>query len=151
MNRIETIRQELKNSKYLQLVTSQDYPALAFALNEKPLIKNPQPQKEIPKPITIMDLWINITPQEGLELYEIPGLKNDVEGAIASNNRNSLMALTAIAAQVISAESVKKIQALLAETILDPNYKTQVEGESLAEQFGLGFVEETEIQSALNL
>lgn len=150
MNRIEIIKQELKDSKYLQLVKLQNYPALTSALNHKPLITNPQPQKEISEPITMMKLWMNITPQEGLELYRIPGLKNDVEEAIASNNRAGLMALVAIAAQIISEASAKKIQTLLAETMLDPNYKTQVEGESIAEQLGLEFVEEAEIQFALN-
>lgn len=150
MNRIEIIKQELEKPEYLDLMEKQDYPALANMLNQKSTISNPEPQVQIPKPITTIDLWQRITPQEGLEIYKISKLKADIDAAIASNNRTSLAALFAITSQLISQTSKEKIESLLAETIPDPNYKSEIEGESIAEKLGLELVREDEIQSALN-
>jgi hypothetical protein len=150
MSRIEIIQQELEKTKYAELVAAQDYPGIALLLNEKSLIKNPEPQQDIPKPLQILDLWKQITTQEGLEIYKIPDLKANIENAVDLNKRDSLEALIAIASQLVSTESKSKIQTLLAETIPDPNYKPIIEGESIAQELGLNVVYDYEIQSALN-
>lgn len=147
---IELLRIELSKAKYSLLFAAQDYPALVDMLSLKPLIDNPEPQQVISKPVTIVELWQQITPQEGLEIYKIPNLKPDIDNAIATNNLNDLQILLAIASQVISSESVAKLQALLAQTILDPNYKPQIQGESIAESLGFEFIKESDVQSALN-
>jgi hypothetical protein len=147
---LELLKIELGKPEYLELVTAEDYPGLVNILNNKPLIDNPEPQQVISKPVTIIDLWQQITPQEGLEIYKISNLKPDIDNAIATNNLNNLQILLAIASQIISAESTQKLQALLLQTIPDPNYKSQMQGESVAEKLGF-LIGEAEIQSALNL
>lgn len=151
MNKIEIIKTELQKPEYQELIIKQDYPRLAEILNKKPLIDNPESQKTISKPITTIGLWQQITPQEGLEIYKIPALKPDINEAVASGDRQSLQALLAIASQILSPESVAKIQTLFSQKIPDPSYKARIQGESVAESLGLGFVREDEIQAALNL
>jgi hypothetical protein len=150
MNRIEIIKQELEKDKYSELIAKQNYPAIALLLNQKPQTDNPEPQKNIPKPLKILDLWQQITPEEGLEIYKIPDLKANIENAVDLNKRDSLEALIAIASLLVSEESKTKINALLAETIPDPNYKPFIVGESIAEELGLELVFDFEIQAALN-
>jgi hypothetical protein len=150
MSRIEIIKQELEKPEYADLVTAQNYPAIALLMNAKPSISNPEPQQNIPKPLNILSLWQQITPQEALEVYKIPDLKSNIENAVDLNKRDSLEALIAIASLLVSEESKNKINALLAETIPDPNYKPFIEGQSIAQELGLELVFDFEIQAALN-
>jgi hypothetical protein len=149
--KIDIIAQELEKSEYTNLVAAQDYPGLAQQLNQKPLIDNPTSQADIPKPITILELFNCVTHQEGLEIYKIPNLKPDIDHAIANNLRQNLAALLAIVSQLISEESSGKIQALLSDEIPDPSYQSQVLGQSRAEELGIYPVTNEDIQSALNL
>jgi hypothetical protein len=148
--KIDIIAQELEKPEYSSLAAAQDYPGLSQQLNQKPLINNPTPQADIPKPITILELFNCVTPQEGLEIYKIPNLKPDIDHAIANSLRQNLAALLAIVSQLISEESSGKIQALLSEEIPDPSYQPQISGQSRAEELGIYPVTNEDIQSALN-
>jgi HAMP domain-containing protein len=55
-SRIEILRTELANTEYADLVTAQNYPAIANLLNNRPLIPNPDTQTEVPKIPTIEEV-----------------------------------------------------------------------------------------------
>jgi hypothetical protein len=147
---VDILAEELKKTEYADLVSVQNYPGIVKRLNQKPLIDNPVTQENIPKPITILDLFSCVTAQEGLEIYKIPNLKPDIDHAITNNMRDNLTALLAITSQLISTESATKIQALLNEEIPDPSYQDQVLGQSRSEELGIYPVTNEDIQKALN-
>lgn len=148
MNKIEIIKQELEKEEYKELIEKQDYPAIASYINNKPLTDNPLPVEKIPKPITLLELFERITPQEALGIYR-DGLKKDIENAVLSNNRTSLQLLFAIASLSLSPSSAVNVQNLLAQEVDDPNYSAQIKGQSIANLLSIDDVTDIEIQGIL--
>lgn len=149
MSKINLIKQELQKSTYADLVTAQDYTQLADVLNQKPLIDNPEPQSDIYQPVTILELFQAVTSAEGLNIYQA-GIKPDIDHAVETKARNNLLALLEIAKQLISEESATNIENLMARTIPDPSYQSQILGRSIAEVGGYFPVTNSDIQAALN-
>lgn len=151
MNKFELIKTELKKPEYLELVEAQNYPAIAVLLNQQPLKPNPKPQEKIPKPITLIDLFQQITPLEALEINKIPGMVDRLENVTEKNDRIKLQALFKTIQVLLGVDSQNKIQALMQQTILDPNYEAQIRVQSRAEELGIGLVTNEDIQACLIL
>ncbi|ACC81135.1 hypothetical protein [Nostoc punctiforme] len=151
MSKITILRDELELSEYEQLVTAQNFPAIASLLNQKPLINNPVPQEKLPKQLTLVDLFQQgITPQEALETFKIPGLLDRIEMVINANDRINISILFEIVKTFISQNSKDNLTALLALTEPDPNWQAQIPGQSRAEELKIYPVNEQEVQEALN-
>ena len=150
MTKITIIRDELELSEYSVLVTAQNYPAIASLLNNKPLIDNPVPQEEIPKQLTLVDLFQSITPVEAVDIFKIPGLLDRIEGVVNANDRVNIGILFEIVKTFISQDSKDNLTALLALTEPDPNWQSQIPGLSRAEELNIYPVNEQEVQEALN-
>ncbi|QLE42269.1 hypothetical protein FD723_18795 [Nostoc sp. C052] len=150
VNVIEILKSELAKSEYTALVQSQDYPAIASLLNKKPLIPNPVGQITVDKLPTILELFAAITPAEAIEIYKIPGLVADIRVAADSKNKASLQAYLVIVSGLLSQQSKDAVQILLNQTQLDPNYQSQIPGQSKAEQLGVYPVSPSQVQEALN-
>ncbi len=150
MTNIDILRTELENEQYEDLVTAQNYPAIATQLNFRPLIDNPVPQEQIPKQLTLVDLFQSITPQEAVETFKIPGLLDRIELVINANDRVNIAILFEIVKTYISQISQSNLTDLLAQTEPDPNWQAQILRTSRAEELGIYPVNEMQVQSALN-
>ncbi|WP_414755535.1 hypothetical protein [Anabaena sp. CCY 9910] len=149
MNKIEIIAQELTNSQYSELVTAQNYPAIANLLNAKPLIDNPTPQSNIPKPLSLDALYSCITREEGLQISQ-HNLLDRTERVANENNRPGLLLLVDMLDSILSTQSKTNIQNLIDEEILDPEYQPQIPGTSKAEELSIHSVRDWEVQLALH-
>lgn len=127
----------------------QDYPAIAAALNARPMVENKNERKKTQKIFTINDVFQAIAPGEALELYKIPGFRQDVERALAQNDRIGLQNYMMIASSLLSVESQLALGALLSAEEDDPNWQPFVVGDSLAMAQGWGRVVEHDVQAAL--
>ncbi len=150
MTNIDILITELENEQYEDLVTAQNYPAIAAQLNLRPLIDNPLPQQDIPKQLTLVDLFQAITPEEAVETFKIPGLLDRIETVVNANDRVNIIILFAIVKTFISQNSQNNLTDLLAETEPDPSWQAQIIGTSRAEELGIHPVNEMQVQSALN-
>ncbi|MFN6560013.1 MAG: hypothetical protein RMY28_009415 [Nostoc sp. ChiSLP01] len=150
MTKITILRTELELPEYGQLVAAQNYSAIANLLNNKPLIANPVPQEEIPKQLTLVNLFQAITPQEAVETFKIPGLLDRVESVVNANDRVNISILFEIVKTYISQDSKDNLTNLLSLTEPDPNWQSQVVGLSRAEQLGIYPITNSEVQEALN-
>lgn len=148
MTKFNIIKEELKKEEYKELIERQDYSAIANYINNKPLIDNPISVEKVPKPITLSELFECITPQEALEIYK-NGLKKDIEDATLTNNRTSLQLLFAISNISLSSNSAANVQNLLTQEIDDPNYLSQIKGQSIANLLNISDVVDAEIQGIL--
>ena len=119
-SRIKILQTELANMEYADLVTAQNYPAIANLLNNRPLIANPDTQTEVPKIPTIEEVVTLVKPQE------------------------------VFAGGVLSQSPYDAIIAKLEETEPDPSYQSQIPGQSRAEYLGVYPVNASQVQEALN-
>jgi hypothetical protein len=153
MNKIERLTQELQLSQYQELVQSQNYPAIAQLLNNRPLINNPEAQQTVLKRWHLTELFVaaQTSPQEAGAIYQA-GLKQDIEFSLNNNLRENLSALLSIATamNLLSSQSANNIQNCLNQTELDPTYKAQIQGVSRAEELNIYPVYDYDIQAALN-
>ena len=147
MNILES---ELLSPEYAELVKAQNYPAIANKLNKKELVDNPEKQQTIPKPLTLIELFQQITPAEALEIAKVPGIIDRIERAANENNRVGLQSLFFIIGSLLSNDSKIKIEALLKQTELDPNYQPTILGESRTEKLGIYPVTDINVQEVLN-
>lgn len=149
-NNIQIIKTELTNPSYASLITVQDYVGIANLLNQIPLIPNPVAQATVDKLPGILDLFGAIAPAEAVEIYKIPGLVQDIRTATETSNKAALQAYFVIASTLLSQQSQTAVQTLLNQTQPDPNYQSQISGQSRAEQLGIYPVSPSQIQEALN-
>lgn len=151
-NKIEILRQELAKPEYQELVNveQQDYSAIAQLLNNRPIIPNPVPQENVWKCPQILELFAAITPQEGIELYKIPNLVEDIRTAINERKRESLNAYFSMVQSLVRPASVSNLQALLNQEISDSNYQQNILGLSKAQELNIYPVSEIDVQGALN-
>lgn len=152
-NRIDTIRDEIINDPtdigYAAL--GQDYPAIAAAMNARPMVDNPQTEAaQVPKRLTMTDIFTAITPTEARALYGIPGFRNDVERAVEAGDRAAMQMYIAIAGDDLSANSIAALASLLTETENDPAWSAQIPGQSRATALGVAPVRATDVQEAMN-
>jgi hypothetical protein len=127
----------------------QDYPAIAAALNARPMIENPTARQIVPKTFTINDVFHAITPVEALELYKIPNFRQDVERALAQHDMTGIQNYMMIASSLLSPESLGKLGTLMVATEDDPNWQATIAGDSIAMVNGWGRVTEHDVQAAL--
>lgn len=149
-NVIEILKTELASNQYQSLVVAQNYQAIANQLNNRPLIANTATQQTVPLIPSIENVYAAITPEEALTLYQIPGLVDGIKQAITLASLPDLQIYFAIASTKLSTQSQINVQALLAKTQLDPNYQSQVPGQSRADQLGIYPVNSAQVQAALN-
>lgn len=149
-NRINILKTELQKSTYADLIVQQNYPAIASILNNAPLIPNPLQQSMIWNCPSILELFAAITPNEALQIYQIPNFVADIRMAIDQSAKDSLFAYLEMAKTLISETSRNKLENLLGMEQPDPNYQPQILGRSIAETLGIYPVSESEIQEALN-
>lgn len=152
-NRIEIIRDEIQNDPesvgYAAL--DQDYPAIAAAINNRPMIDNPVTEApQIPKRLSMTDIFTTITPAEARALYMIPNYRADVERSVLADDRAALQMYIAIAGDDLSANSIAALAALLAETEDDPAWSAQIPGDSRATTLGVAPVRASDVQEAIN-
>jgi hypothetical protein len=147
---IEIIKTELANPSYVSLIAAQDYLGIANLLNQKPLIPNPVTQATVAKLPGILDLFGAIAPAEAVEIYKIPELVGDIRSATQIGDKAALQAYFVIASSLLSQQSQTAVTTLLNQTQLDPNYQSQIPGQSKAEQLGIYPVTPSQIQEALN-
>ena len=152
-NRIEAIRAELQNDPeglgYASL--EQNYPAIADAMNARPMIDNPVTEApQVPKRPGIRDLFGAITPSEARALYMIPGFRDDVQEAAEAGDRVALQMYVAIAGEDLSQQSVAALAALMQQTEDDPNWSAQIPGQSRATVLGVAPVKAADVQEAMN-
>ncbi|MEH2067916.1 MAG: hypothetical protein V7K47_07070 [Nostoc sp.] len=150
MTDIDILRTELQSGQYASLVAAQNYPAIASVLNTKPLISNPAPQGQVPKQLSMENLFEAITPAEGLATFQYPGLLDRIELAVNNNDRPKIGIHFAMVKTFISLSSQTNLINLLAQTEPDPNWQSQIDGVSRAEELGIYPVNEMLVQSALN-
>jgi len=128
----------------------RDYESIASLLNYRAETINPDSITSIPKHVSIYDLLDVMEPTEALDIYRIPGLKTDIETAISMDNRDALVSVLQVAASILSDNTIRKIQAILAEKEDDPSYSNTVKLCSRAEQVGLAPVNPSDVQTALH-
>lgn len=152
-NRIEAIRAELQNDPeglgYASL--EQNYPAIADAMNARPMIDNPVTEApQVPKRLGIRDLFGAITPTEARALYMIPGFRDDVQEAAEAGDRVALQMYVAIAGEDLSQQSVAALAVLMQQTEDDPAWSAQMPGQSRATVLGVAPVKAADVQEAMN-
>lgn len=145
---IVRLRELIEDSPEL-MALGQDYPAIAAALNARPQVDNPVGRQKTPRGFTINDVFQAITPVEALDLYKIPGFRQDVERALAQNDRVGLQNYMMIASSLLSVESQVSLGALLSAEEDDPSWQATVTGDSIAMAQGWGRVTEHDVQAAL--
>lgn len=154
MNKIEILAQELANSEYAEIVATQNYPAIAQLLNQNPLINNPTPQGVIPKPLSLLTLLDAVTQAELLSIKDVLGSFDGLGEIARTNDRPRLIGTLALIRKALgesfSQSSTNNIQALINETIPDPNYQSQIPGQSRAEELNIYPIDEHDVQAALN-
>ncbi|MBN3993895.1 MAG: hypothetical protein HWQ36_26275 [Nostoc sp. NMS2] len=150
MSKITTLKTELELPEYAQIVATQNYPGIAALLNQKPLIPNPVPQEELPKQLTLVNLFQAITPQEAVDTFKIPGLLDRIESVANGNDRVNIAILFEVVKTYISQNSKDNLANLLALTEPDPNWQSQIFGQSRSEELNIYPVNEQEVQEALN-
>ncbi|MFA6358713.1 MAG: hypothetical protein WCY09_08680 [Candidatus Omnitrophota bacterium] len=128
----------------------RDYESIAGLLNYRAETINPDSITSIPKHVSIYDLLDAMEPAEALDIYRISGLKADIEVAISMDNRDALVSILQVAASILSDNTIRKIQAILAEKEDDPSYSNTVKLSSRAEQIGLAPVNPSDVQTALH-
>ena len=150
-SRIEILRTELANTEYADLVTAQNYPAIANLLNNRPLIANPDTQTEVPKIPTIEEVATLVSPQEAFAVSETKTYDRVLD-ALQQRNLTWIIGntQTLLAGGVLSQSSYDAIIAKLEETEPDPSYQSQIPGQSRAEDLGVYPVSASQVQEALN-
>lgn len=150
-SRIEVLKTELANPDYADLVAEQNYPAIANLLNNRPSIPNPTPQADVPKIPTIEEVVTLVTRQEAFAISETRTYDRVLD---ALRQRNLAWIIgnteTLLAGGILSQSSYDAIIAKLEETELDPNYQSQIPGQSRAEVLGIYPVADSQVQEALN-
>ena len=151
----EILKNELSKEKYKLLKDSQNYEEIAKLLNESKLIDNPTQQSFVPKRFTLSSIFAEIakvSPSDVLKLGDIAGWVIDgTKTALESNNRNEMANYLAICSGKLSAESKAKLQSLLLETEVDPNWQSKISTRSISQELGLGFVSKVDVQTVINL
>ena len=152
MNKTEILQTELAKSEYQEWVEQQNYPAIAELLNSRPLIPNPVEQQTIWKCPTIDEIMTAVTVVEAGQLYDKPGLIADIRIALDSKiqARVEFYFSIVLSYNLLSAESQASLQALLTDTHLDPNYRSQILGQSKSDELGIYPVLDIDVQGALN-
>lgn len=151
VNKIDTLKVELAKPEYGDLVATQNYSGIAQLLNNKPLIPNSVPQQQLPKTVTIENVIGLVTPQERFAISETRTYDRMLDAANQGRFDWVLGNLeTLLGGGVISQGSYDGIVAKFQETELDPNYQTQILGQSKAEELGIYPVSEIDVQGALN-
>lgn len=146
----EILKTEIMGSDYDSLREAQDYQGIANALNQTPLVDNPTPQGDIPKPLTLSYVFSKLAPVDIPKLGLIAGwIVDRVEKAMESNDRTSLTDYLAIVGSQLSQTSKDALAAALAETIPDPSWSALIGGESRAQVLGLGAVTASDVQRVL--
>lgn len=150
-SRIEILQAELANTEYAGLVQSQNYPAIANQLNNRPLIVNPVTQTNVPKIPTIEEVVTLVTPQETFAISETRTYDRVLD-ALRQRNLTWIIGntQTLLAGGVLSQSSYDAIIARLQETEPDPNYQSEIPGQSRAEVLGIYPVTSSQVQEALN-
>jgi hypothetical protein len=147
------IRDELNNDPeelgYAAL--GDNYPAIADAMNERPLIDNPVAEApQVAKRLGIRDLFGAISATEARALYMIPGFRDDVQEAAEAGDRVALQMYVAIGAPDLSQQSIAALTALMVATDADPTWTAQIAGDSRATVLGVAPVRATDVQEAMN-
>jgi hypothetical protein len=167
------------NAPFAELVATQNYPAIAAALNEAQTVANPHAGEPttvtVPQRVTLAAILTIATDAEGAAMYsKLPGFNVDLRDAIdnyaAAIQRyaveqtiatttdmltrrgylNKLLAI-AVAGDVISQATAVMVAPLLAaeDTIITTQPAT-IAGSSLAESAGISTVTAQQVQASLN-
>lgn len=153
---MSALSEELQKPEYAQLVAERNYQAIADILNERPLIPNPVPQGNIPKPLNMVDLLQAVSAAELELITNTPNLLPlDSLREVVDNNDRQRLALTLGLLQKthpneFSQNSASNIMAIINAQILDPSYQAQIPGEAIAEELGIYPVSAIDVQTALN-
>jgi hypothetical protein len=148
---IDILKTELNSIEYADLVKSQNYPAIADLLNNRPSIPNPVPQANVPKIPTIEEVITLVKPQEVFAISETKTYDRVLD-ALRQKNLTLIIGntQTLLAGGVLSQSSYDAIIAKLEETEPDPSYQSQIPGQSRAEDLGVYPVNASQVQEALN-
>lgn len=135
---------------------AHDYPAIAAWLNECPMIPNPSPQGQVPKPYTMAELFALITSQSDLaivaetaQLLRAGQAIADVAGIEFGSTPQSIFAM--LQGRGLSQSATNAIAARMAETMNDPDWRPEVMGEARRVALGIEpIVTPEQVQGALN-
>ncbi len=127
---IDVLRTEMQDAKYADKTPRE----IARMLVEYPMIANPEPAPQIPKPITgaaVRQLLsqVTVTPEEKAELVR----------AVMGDNRGALAKWADLCL-----DDPALVHNYLAQTIADPTHPAEVRGLTRAEEIGLADVEDAE-------
>lgn len=148
----EILKSEIMGSDYDSLREAQNYPGIAAKLNERPLLDNPVPQGNIPKPLTLSYIFSKVAAVDIPKLNLIPGwIVDRVEQAMNSNDRVSLANYLATVEGQLSQTSQAALSSALSETVPDPNWNHKISGQSRAQVLGIDPVMDSDVQMVLNL
>lgn len=134
---------------------SGTYEEISAYLNERPLIANPEPQADIPKAMTISDIFALITPQD---IEVVKGVATLLEAGAAISQSTGIpfestpeRMLGMLVAQGLSTTAQTAITAKIAETEPDPTYQAQIPGPARYELLEIpGPISAVDVQGALN-
>lgn len=148
----DALRAELENDPqnlgYHAL--GQDYAAIAALLNQRQtrLITNPEPQRQVYKPLSMDGLMTLLTSDEALKVYGIGTLKANIERAVRRGDRAEVAGIIQSVHGMFSPETQARIRDWLLTTELDPAWTTKVvvTDPSRAWQLNLPAAQATDIQ-----
>lgn len=156
-NRIDIIRSEIQNDPeglgYAAL--GQNYPAIADAMNARPMIDNPVTEApQVPAKPSLAQLF-------GAELQadqvgtlaaieKFGNLLDMASAAIDKGDTQSIMAHIAIFGSTMNANGKAALAAAVSATQPDPTWTAQIPGDSRATVLGVAPVRATDVQEAMN-
>jgi hypothetical protein len=150
-SRIEVLQQELAKAEYADLVATQNYPAIKELLNNRLSITNPTPIGQVPKIPSIEEIIPLVGAGKVFAIAETETYNRVLE-AIRAKRADWLIGntTTLLDGGIINQNEHDLIVAKIQETELDPNYQSQIPGQSIADALGIYPVSDIDVQGALN-
>lgn len=149
--RVKLIAQELQANP--QTYANLTAPQIALLLNAPVETPNPNPQQNVPRPTSAIELLTLAKPEEAIAIYSLGQgeFKRDIEAVIKSNDPQAIGAVFQMASAMLSPETQQAIGTLLAQTIPDPAWTATLKSPSRAQQIGVGNASPTEVIQAQDL
>lgn len=160
-----TLEELVALPEYAGLVEARDYQAIAKALNEMVMVDNPEPQLQVAKPVQFIDELFAIILQDAGTDPDRFAADNAALAALDQHLQRGerlakyfglqfsgpIGAVTELASNKfgLTETTRSRIQARLAETIPDPDYREQIPSDSIAKQNGLGIVTARHVQGVV--
>lgn len=157
VNRIQIIKNEIENDPtgigYADL--GSDYPAIAQAMNARPMVDNPVTEApQVPVKPTLAQLFsaaMQADPTGTLTAIEKFGNLFDLATrAIASGDTEGIQAHLAIFGSQMNDAGKAALLAVVSQTQDDPNWTAQIPGQSRSTVLGVAPARASDVQEAMN-